>query len=64
MALLDVQWQSEHLQSLGVIEVPRARYLELLREALVKDAKGEKDAQTQSAQSAEAQSAEARRERS
>jgi leucyl/phenylalanyl-tRNA--protein transferase len=58
MALLDVQWQSEHLQSLGVIEVPRGQYLELLRQALSggEDAKGEEDA--------EAQSAEAQRERS
>ena len=41
MTLLDVQWQSDHLKSLGVIEVPRARYLELLRGALsVEDAEG------------------------
>lgn len=32
--LLDVQWQTEHLASLGTIEVPRARYLELLGDAL------------------------------
>ncbi|MDO5500682.1 MAG: leucyl/phenylalanyl-tRNA--protein transferase [Propionibacteriaceae bacterium] len=31
--LLDVQWQTPHLASLGVIEVPRARYLELLGHA-------------------------------
>jgi leucyl/phenylalanyl-tRNA--protein transferase len=34
MTLLDVQWQSEHLRTLGVIEVPRSRYLELLDEAV------------------------------
>jgi leucyl/phenylalanyl-tRNA--protein transferase len=34
MTLLDVQWQSDHLQSLGVVEVPRAQYLELVREAV------------------------------
>ena len=52
MKLLDVQWQSDHLRSLGVIEVPRARYLGLLREALgggadVEDAEGAEDAETQ-----------------
>jgi leucyl/phenylalanyl-tRNA--protein transferase len=34
MTLLDVQWQSEHLATLGVIEVPRRRYLALLGEAV------------------------------
>lgn len=32
--LLDVQWRTDHLASLGVVEVPRARYLDLLAEAL------------------------------
>ena len=32
--LLDVQWQTDHLESLGAIEVPRTRYLELLSAAL------------------------------
>jgi len=32
--LLDVQWMTPHLQSLGVIEVPRVRYLQLLARAL------------------------------
>ncbi len=32
--LLDVQWQTPHLASLGVVEVPRAEYLVLLRAAL------------------------------
>lgn len=32
--LLDVQWATDHLRSLGAIEVPRARYHELLAEAL------------------------------
>ncbi len=31
--LLDVQWRTDHLASLGVIEVPRATYLGLLAEA-------------------------------
>lgn len=34
MALLDVQWCTEHLASLGAIEVPRKQYLTLLAEAL------------------------------
>jgi leucyl/phenylalanyl-tRNA--protein transferase len=34
MSLLDVQWTSSHLESLGVVEVPRSRYLELLADAL------------------------------
>ena len=32
--LLDVQWQTEHLASLGAIEVSRARYRSLLADAL------------------------------
>ncbi|WGL52665.1 leucyl/phenylalanyl-tRNA--protein transferase [Nocardioides sp. BP30] len=32
--LLDVQWQTAHLASLGVVEVPRVEYLELLDVAL------------------------------
>lgn len=32
--VLDVQWQTDHLASLGVVEVPRASYLETLRDAL------------------------------
>jgi leucyl/phenylalanyl-tRNA--protein transferase len=32
--LLDVQWQTDHLASLGAVEVPQARYLELLAAAL------------------------------
>jgi leucyl/phenylalanyl-tRNA--protein transferase len=34
MQLLDVQWCTEHLGSLGAIEVPRAEYLALLAAAL------------------------------
>jgi leucyl/phenylalanyl-tRNA--protein transferase len=34
MTLLDVQWHTPHLGSLGAVEVPRERYLELLAEAL------------------------------
>jgi leucyl/phenylalanyl-tRNA--protein transferase len=34
LTLLDVQWQTAHLASLGAIEVPRARYLSLLADAL------------------------------
>lgn len=32
--LLDVQWQTDHLATLGVIEVPRAEYLSRLSRAL------------------------------
>jgi leucyl/phenylalanyl-tRNA--protein transferase len=32
--LLDVQWKTDHLASLGVVEVPRAAYLALLRSAV------------------------------
>lgn len=32
--LLDVQWRTDHLASLGVVEVPRAAYLALLQDAL------------------------------
>ena len=34
MQLLDVQWKTEHLASLGAIDVPRAQYLGLLAAAL------------------------------
>jgi leucyl/phenylalanyl-tRNA--protein transferase len=34
MTLLDVQWRTEHLASLGAVDVPRARYLALLADAL------------------------------
>jgi len=34
MTLLDVQWTSSHLESLGAVEVPRRRYLQLLTEAV------------------------------
>ncbi len=33
-ALLDVQWATPHLQSLGVVEMPRDEYLKRLEEAL------------------------------
>jgi len=32
--LLDVQWRTDHLASLGVVEVPRAAYVRALRSAL------------------------------
>lgn len=32
--LLDVQWRTDHLATLGVVEVPRTEYLGLLRRAL------------------------------
>ena len=32
--LLDVQWRTDHLASLGAVDVPRRRYLELLARAL------------------------------
>jgi leucyl/phenylalanyl-tRNA--protein transferase len=35
MTLLDTQWCTEHLASLGAIEVPRTEYLERLRAALI-----------------------------
>ncbi len=34
MTLLDVQWQTDHLETLGVVEVPRAEYLQRLALAL------------------------------
>lgn len=33
--VLDVQWMTDHLASLGAVDVPRSRYLELLATALV-----------------------------
>jgi leucyl/phenylalanyl-tRNA--protein transferase len=33
--VLDVQWMTPHLESLGAVEVPRVRYLGLLRRALM-----------------------------
>jgi leucyl/phenylalanyl-tRNA--protein transferase len=35
MTLLDTQWCTEHLASLGAVEIPRARYLERLASALI-----------------------------
>ena len=32
--LLDVQWRTDHLATLGVVEIPRERYLALLERAL------------------------------
>jgi leucyl/phenylalanyl-tRNA--protein transferase len=32
--LLDVQWRTPHLASLGVVEIPRAEYLSRLAEAV------------------------------
>jgi leucyl/phenylalanyl-tRNA--protein transferase len=32
--LIDTQWQTRHLASLGVVEVPRATYLDRLETAL------------------------------
>ncbi|HEY3044039.1 MAG TPA: leucyl/phenylalanyl-tRNA--protein transferase, partial [Vicinamibacterales bacterium] len=34
MRLLDVQWQTEHLESLGATEIGRKQYLALLADAL------------------------------
>ena len=34
LTLLDVQWQTAHLASLGAVEVPRRHYLSLLADAL------------------------------
>jgi len=33
---LDVQWQTDHLASLGAIEVPREEYLAMLADALAR----------------------------
>jgi leucyl/phenylalanyl-tRNA---protein transferase len=33
-SLLDVQWTTPHLVSLGAVDVPRDRYLEMLVEAV------------------------------
>lgn len=35
--LLDVQWTTDHLATLGAIDVPRARYLRLLAQAVALD---------------------------
>jgi len=35
-ALLDVQWVTPHLESLGAVEITRAEYLELLRDAVAR----------------------------
>ena len=35
VSLLDVQWSTDHLASLGTIEIPRDAYLRLLGEAIV-----------------------------
>jgi leucyl/phenylalanyl-tRNA--protein transferase len=35
-ALLDTQYTTPHLETLGAVEIPRARYLELLRDAIGK----------------------------
>jgi leucyl/phenylalanyl-tRNA--protein transferase len=35
-SLLDVQWTTPHLTSLGAIDVPRTKYLELLADALAR----------------------------
>jgi leucyl/phenylalanyl-tRNA--protein transferase len=32
--MLDVQWQTPHLASLGAVEVPRVEYLQRLEDAL------------------------------
>jgi leucyl/phenylalanyl-tRNA--protein transferase len=35
--LLDVQWVTPHLEQFGAVEIPRRRYLALLKRALAKD---------------------------
>jgi len=35
--LLDVQWVTPHLQQFGAIEIPRADYLQLLKQALARE---------------------------
>jgi leucyl/phenylalanyl-tRNA---protein transferase len=39
-SLLDVQWTTPHLQSLGAVDVPRAKYLELLADAVAQRGPG------------------------
>ena len=34
--LLDIQWTTPHLASLGAVDVPRAKYLELLTQAVAR----------------------------
>jgi len=34
VTLLDVQWRTDHLSTLGVTEIPRVKYLELLKDAV------------------------------
>ena len=34
LSLLDVQWRTDHLESLGAVEVGRGQYLSLLADAL------------------------------
>ncbi|MDO5093032.1 MAG: leucyl/phenylalanyl-tRNA--protein transferase [Propionibacteriaceae bacterium] len=41
VSLLDVQWQTPHLASLGVVEIPRAEYLAQLSEALGEPHRGD-----------------------
>lgn len=36
-ALIDVQWATPHLQSLGVVDVSRGKYLELLKKSIALD---------------------------
>jgi leucyl/phenylalanyl-tRNA--protein transferase len=43
MTLLDVQWSSEHLASLGAITIPRSAYLAHLAAALRKEVRGGRD---------------------
>ena len=35
--LLDVQWTTEHLATLGAVDVPRAEYRDLLAEAVAEE---------------------------
>jgi len=32
--IFDVQWQTPHLKSMGVIKIPRSKYLSLLPEVM------------------------------
>ncbi len=40
-ALIDVQWLTPHLESLGAIEIPRQRYVEILPAALAAERPGD-----------------------
>ena len=36
-SLLDVQWVTPHLEQFGAVEIPRAKYLAVLKQALARE---------------------------